>query len=33
MKKYKFTSKGSYRYEKTLTEAIQRILRSHTAIG
>ena len=33
MERYKFTSKGSYSYEKTLSEAIQRILRNNTAIG
>ena len=33
MKKYKFTSIGSYKYERTLSEAIQRILRKDGAIG
>lgn len=33
MEKYTFKSLGTYRYERTLSEAIQRILRSNTAIG
>lgn len=33
MKKYKFISVGSYKYERTLSEAIQRILRNDSAIG
>ena len=33
MNKYKFRSLGTYKYERTLSEAIQRILRNNTAIG
>lgn len=33
LNRYKFTSEGDYNYERPLTEAIQRILRSNTAIG
>lgn len=32
-KKFKFESLGSYKYEKALREAIERILRKNTAIG
>ena len=33
LKKFKFTSQGSYNYERPLNEAIDRILRSKSAIG
>jgi len=33
LKKFKFKSLGSYKYEKPLNEAIDRILRKTTAIG
>ncbi|WP_446811560.1 STAS-like domain-containing protein [Methylomonas sp. 2BW1-5-20] len=33
LKKFKFTSLGSYAYSKPLNEAIDRILRNKTAIG
>ncbi len=32
-KKFKIISEGSYNYEKPLTEAIDRILRTNTALG
>ncbi|TXE11231.1 STAS-like domain-containing protein [Algoriphagus aquimarinus] len=33
LKKFNFVSEGSYKYEKPLNEAIERILRDNTAIG
>lgn len=33
LKKFKFEVKGSYKYERALSEAINRILRKKTAIG
>lgn len=33
LNKFKFKSEGSYKYEKPLNEAIDRILRKSTAIG
>ena len=33
LRKFKFTSQGEYQYERTLNEAIERILRKKTAIG
>lgn len=33
LEKFKFVSQGSYKYEKPLNEAIERILRDNTAIG
>lgn len=33
LRKYHFKSLGDYNYEKPLTEAIERILRTNTAIG
>jgi hypothetical protein len=33
LKKFEFRSLGEYKYEKPLNEAIERILRTNTAIG